>query len=191
MGIDFNNIAGRMKSKKLRQIAGITQRELSTNPQKSYLWEVSITNGGIIPILGTILDNIKVFAKSVTIPQEAIEPIQSTWLGEKIFHAGKDSASHTVNITFWDDEYMTVLGYMNQWFKLVRDPDTGSSVEKRDYWRDIHIKLKDSTDLITTGKVTLYNCFPIEIADINLSYESSEIIEISVTFQYDKKKILT
>lgn len=190
MGYDVDNIVNRLKSKKLREIAGITQRRLSENPQKSYMFEIDILGGGVLPNIGSLLSNITVFAKSATIPQSAVEPIRVNFMGEPIFYAGKDASSHSTTITFWDDEYASMLHYLDQWFQLVHENDTGNITNKTGYQRNIRIRPRDASDTIDTSIVELDGCFPTDISDISLSYDASEVIEITATFQFDKKRVV-
>lgn len=191
MGADFKNIFNRVSENKLTDIFGVSQRGVSDKPQRSYLWEVHILNGGIVPVIGSILDNIRVYAKTVTIPNSTIEPIQLNHMGERIFYSGKEGSSHTVSMTFWDDEIGTIRRYLDQWHQLANENFTGNSVNKTNFQRTIKIYLRDTTDTIYTGVFELEGAFPIEIGEISLNYDSSEIIEIPVTMQFDTKRIIT
>ena len=191
MGIDVKNIAENFKKKTLLDTFGVTKRALSDKPQRAYMWDVQITNGGIVPVLGTILDNVSLFAKSITVPSQTIEPIQLNIMGERIFYSGKDSSPRTVEMIFWDDEAGSVRRYLDQWYQMVHENKTGKSFSKDGYERTIDIKTKDTTDTAFTSVTKLTGCFPIEIGPVQLSYDNSDIIEISATFQYDNKEFKT
>ena len=191
MGYDINNIAKRLASKKLREITGVTGRLLSNDPQRSYLWEIQIIGGGILPTLGRLLDNITLFSKSINIPQSTIDPIVHNYMGERIFYAGKDASPKTLIATFWDDEALTVYSYMNQWYSAIHDDVTGDIVDEAQYRREFRIKLKDASDTVNTGVIILDGVFPIDIAEIPMTYETSDAIEVTVTFQYNTKRLVT
>jgi hypothetical protein len=185
------NLIDRIKKNKITDLFGVTSKQVSSTPQKNYLWEVHITNGGIVPVIGTLLDNIKVYAKNVNVPNSSIEPIEMNFMGERIFYSGKENSSHTVQMTFWDDESGTIRRYMNQWYQLVHENYSGKSVSKINFQRTVKIRLKDNSDTIYTGVFELEGAFPIEIGDISLSYDSSDIMEIPITLQYDTKTVIT
>lgn len=188
MGYDIANI--REKVHQLKSIkdgvgsllSGNFGEILPKNPQKTYLWEISIIGNS---------ENIKTFAKSVSIPQSSIEPIIVNYMGEKVHYAGKESSPKTVTITFWDDERATMLTYLDNWFQTVHQNGTGQMTKEADYRRTINILLNDATDLTDTSVTELSGAFIIDIAEIPLSYENSDVIEITATFQYELKEVRT
>ena len=191
MAADLDNLVDRISKNKITDVFGVSQRGVSDKPQRSYLWEVQILNAGILPVIGSVLDNIRVYAKTVTIPNSVIEPIQLNHMGERIFYSGKEGSSHTVSMTFWDDEVGTIRRYMDHWYQLAHEDFTGNSVNKTNLQRVVKIYLRDTSDTIYTGLFELGGVFPIEIGEIALNYDSSEIIEIPVTFQFDTKQVIT
>ena len=192
MGFDTKNIVDNFKDNVSLDILGVVNRDIkSIKPQKTYMWDITVTNGGIVPVLGSLLDEIKVYGKSVTMPNSAIDPIQFTHMGERVFYAGKESSTHQCQITFWDDEKATIRRYMDDWYQTMHKNFSGNSVHKVNYERELKINLNDTTDSTVTSIMTLYGVFPIEISEIPLSYDNSEVLEVSVTFQYDSKKMTT
>ena len=165
-------------------MANIQDVRSINNIQKSYMWEVEIRalSLGALPDLAT-------YAKTVSIPQSAVEQIVINHKAGKVHHAGRDSAAHTMSITFWDDETGTIRKYMQNWMHLMHNPVTASGSPRDVYSAALIIKLKDSTDTTTTGTITLGHTFPIDMSDISLSYDSSEPIEVSVIFSYDEKAV--
>jgi len=186
MGFDIQNI--REKAHKLRglrdavgsALSGAVSDFLPKNPQKSYLWDISI--------VGNQTD-IQTFAKSVSIPQSSIDPILMSYMGEKVFYAGKESSPKTITITFWDDERTTILNYLDNWFTEVHENKTGHMLSESGYRRTIRLNLTDSTDLSNTSITTLSGAFIIDIAETPLSYENSDAVEVTATFQYELKEI--
>lgn len=152
-------------------------------PQFSYAWEVLIRG------LSTgSLEDLTFFAKSVSIPQSAVEQVIVNHKSSKSHYAGRDSAAHTVTVTFWDDENLKVFKFFQEWFdNLIINPINGGSVPRNLYTGEMEIKLMNNEDTDTTGVVKLTNCFPIDLSDIPLSYDSSEPLEVSVTLSYDVK----
>jgi len=165
-------------------MANITNLRAINNPQFSYMWEVEVqglSTGG--------LDSLATYAKTVSIPQTAVEQVMINHKAGKTHYAGRDASAHTVTITFWDDEGLSIYKYFQDWMNLIHDQDTAAGVQRDLYRSNLIIKLKDNTDASNTGVITLTNAFPIDMAEVALSYDSSEAIEASVTFSFDKKQV--
>ena len=152
------------------------------NPQKSYMWEVSITGGVASP-----LKELSFYAKTAVIPQSAVEQIVINHKASKTHHAGRDSSGHSVTLTFWDNEDQTIQRYFYDWMQTIHNEVTGGAVTRDIYSANVVLKLRDSNDQNTTGSIRLTNAFPIDLSDISLSYDGSEPVEISVTMSYDSK----
>lgn len=153
-------------------------------PQRSYMWEVEIqglSTGG--------LQNMSFFAKTISIPQIAIEQIIINHKGLKTHHAGRDASGHTVTVSFWDDEAQTIHKYFDEWMNLVLDQQTGGSFGRDIYSADLVITLRDSADENVTSTIKLTKVFPTDMAEIALSYDSSEPVEHSITLSFDAKII--
>lgn len=154
-------------------------------PQKSYQWEVEVqglSTGG--------LQDMKLYAKTVSIPQSAVEQTRIAHKSSNVYFAGRDSSSHTASITFWDDENQTVRNFFQNWMDLlIYNPATGGQAPKNLYAATLLIRLMDSTGEVTTARVRLENAFPTDIADVSLSYDSSEPVEINITMSFDTKII--
>ena len=164
----------------------IQQVRAITNPQRAYQWEVTI-NG-----LSTGNNADLVFhAKTVAIPNSQVDTFAINYKAAHVYFAGRDSSSHTVTITFWDDESQKVREYFQNWFDtLMFNPLTGGQTPKNLYTADINLRLMDSSGDVSTAKIVLTDAFPSEIGDISLSYETSDALELSVTFMYDVKSIV-
>lgn len=166
-------------------MANITNVRTVATPQKAYMWEVQIL--GLAGATGGVLQDLATYAKSVSIPQSAVETIVINHKATRTAHAGRDSAGHTVSLTFWDDEAGTIHKYLNGWMQWIMNADDGTSVPRNLYSAQMKILLKDSKDSAVTQTITLSNIFPTEVGDISLNYDGSDAIEISATFNFDKK----
>ena len=165
-------------------MANIQNIRTVQSPQKSYMWEVEVRGLST----GTVQD-MSFFAKTVSIPQNAVEQIIINHKASKTHHAGRDAAGHTVTVTFWDDETQTIHKFFHEWMELILNQETGASVSRDLYTAEMVIKLKDSTDETVTSTITLSQTFPTDMAEIALSYDSSEPVEHSITFSYDVKTV--
>lgn len=156
----------------------------ANEPQRAYMWEVLFYDG---VEQFTETDAIRFYAKSITIPRMTNDVITHAYMGKRLYYSGKDASDHTITITFWDDEELTVYNYLRDWYKLTSEPWTGSAVSKERYVRSIEIRLKDASDTWDNKKIQLFNVFVSDIADVQLSYDSSELIEITATFVFDER----
>ena len=165
-------------------MANIQEVRSINTPQKSYMWEVEVQG------LSTgALQNFAFYAKTVSLPQSAVEQIIVNHKASRTHFAGRDAAAHTVTMTLWDDEAQTIHKFLNDWMQLIHNEVTGSSVSRDLYVADLVIKLKDSSDENVTATITLGHAFPMDLAEIALSYDASEPVELSVTFSYDEKSV--
>ena len=163
-------------------MANIQDVRTIQTPQFSYQWEIEISglaSGG--------LGAMAAYAKTVSIPQTAVEQVVINHKSSKTHFAGRDSSAKTVTITFWDDEAATIQNYFDSWMRLIREPLTGSQVSREVYQSDLIIRLRNSSDDTTTATYTMTKAFPTDMADVSLSYDSSEPVEISVTLSFDEK----
>lgn len=182
MAFSIKNIG---KISKIRRVSELLNLSPVKEPQRVYQWEATIRGGQQF----SFLSDIKFFMKSVNIPAIAKENMIIDYMDKKLLFAGKDASPHIVTMTFFDDESLTVLRYFNAWMRTMGDIGTGMSVDKDQYARELLIRLKDTTDLIITGEIKLSNAYPVEIGEISLNYETSDIIEIPVTLSYDEQSI--
>jgi hypothetical protein len=153
-------------------------------PQRSYMWEVEVqglSTGG--------LPEMSFYAKTVSIPQNAAEQIIINHKASKTHHAGRDAAAHSVTVSFWDDEAQTIAKYFDDWFRLMLDNSVGAGVSRDLYAATLIIKLKNADDTEVTSTITLTNVFITDIAEVALSFDTSEPVEHSITFSYDDKII--
>jgi len=163
-------------------MANIQDIRAINTPQKSYQWEVDVqglSTGG--------LQGLSFYAKTISIPQIAVEQIIINYKGLKTHHAGRDASGHTVTISFWDDEAQTIHKFFDDWMNLVLNQENGASVGRDIYSADLVIRLMDSSDAETTSTIKLTKVFPTDMAEIALSYDSSEPVEHSITLSFDSK----
>lgn len=152
------------------------------NPQRSYMWEVEVQG-----LASGALGEMSFYAKTVSIPQIAVEQIILNHKAAKTHHAGRDASGHTVTLTFWDDEAQTIHSFFHNWMELILNQETGSGTARDEYSANLVIKLMNANDSEVTSTITLDYAFPTDIAEVPLSYDTSEPVEYSVTFSYDRK----
>jgi hypothetical protein len=155
-------------------------------PQRSYMFEVAI----IDTVSGDAFNNLRYYVKEVTIPSRARDSIVVEYMGNKLIWSGKDSSSHEIAITFWDDENLIMTHFLNRWNYLSGEPQHSNGLGKESYVRDIKLIMKPMIDIGTTGTFLFKNCFPTQIGEISLSYDDSSVMEIPTTFSYDYREVI-
>lgn len=157
-------------------------REQVLQPQRSYMWDISILGQRIIThgLSDRKLEDVSMYAISVNIPQRSREPIKISRLDSSVNFSGKNNAPKTITINFFDDESLEIYEYMEAWLNAT------ATQGREKFVRDIEIKLKDVTDQVVTGRIRMSGCFPIEIAEHQLNYSESGIIEQQITFIFDE-----
>ena len=150
-------------------------------PQRAYLWEVNIQND-VNP-----MDSLQLYARDVTLPAVENDFITKEFMGQQFYYAGKESSQKAVSVTFWDDESLSVYSYFQLWMQWLARPDDGAQAYKENYAKDFVLSMKDTTDLFETGRFKLTKAWPTSLGEVSLSYESSEIMQFTVTLAYDIK----
>lgn len=150
------------------------------NPQRAYEWEVELFGGDS----GVSL--LKERAKTISIPEKSVDTIIINYKSQKAHYSGRNASPSTVTVTFWDDEDHTVYNYFNNWLEnKLTDSEVGGGVTADQYTANMVIRTLGHDSESVTGAFTLTRVFPTSIGDIQLSYEQSEHVEISVTFSFD------
>lgn len=165
-------------------MANIQNLRTIERPQKAYMWEVEVQG-----LASGALADMAMFAQTVSIPQTSVEQIVKNHKGGRTHYAGRDASGHTVTVSFFDDEDMTIYSYFSDWMGIIHDQDTAGSASRDQYASNLLIKLKDTEDETVTGRITLSKAFPTEIAEVSLNYDGSDTVEISVTFSFDRKTV--
>lgn len=163
---------------RLRQAADIFGLSATGEPQRNYMFECTVLGENV-------LDQFKFFVKSINIPSVSREPIMIDYMDEKLIYSGKDSSTHSFNMIFWDDQYLTIYTYLNEWMREQGSVDRKTAHAHPQYVKNMEVKFKDTSDTIITGTFEIKNMFPTEIGEIAATYESSDIVEIQATFAFD------
>lgn len=151
------------------------------NPQRAYEWEVSLTTKG-----AGGAEILKQRAKSVSIPETSVDTIIINYKSRKAHYAGRSASPSTVTVVFWEDENQAVYKFFKDWMeKQLTDSEIGGGVTADQYTADMSIATLAHDSVTTTGTFQLTRVFPISIGDIQLSYDQSEHMEVSVTFSFD------
>lgn len=164
----------------LQQAAGVLGLTPADEPQRNYLFETYVFGEDAF-------SDLRFFVKTINIPSSSREPIVVDYMDEKLIYSGKDSSTHSITVTLWDDQDLKVYEFLNDWMRLQGSSGMQGSDRHPFYTKKMQILLKDTTDFIINGTFEFTNVFPTEIGEVSLSYESSDIMEIPVTFTFDER----
>lgn len=156
------------------------------NPQRAYEWEIELIGGAA----GAGVSLLKERAKSVAIPETSVDTIVINYKSQKAHYSGRNSSPSTVTVVFWEDEKHTVYNYFKKWMEeKLTDSSVGGGVTADQYTARMVIRMQAHDSQTTTGEFTLTRVFPISIGDVQLTYDQSEHMEVSVTFSFDSNLI--
>ena len=157
------------------------------NPQRAYEYEVDVFGGtfaGNLPILTQRVE-------TVTLPSNSVDTIEVNFKGRKTLYAGRDASSHTFTVSFYDDEARDVYKFFRRWMDgSINDQITGAGLTRDFYAGEVLIKTFAHDSTTITGSSRMTKCFPTEVGDVQLSYESSEHFRFDVTFAFDEHIIV-
>ena len=159
----------------LSTIAGIVE------PLRTYNWEVQVVRS---PSGVNLPDNLRFRARSCSVPGKSFDTIevQYKWMTWRVH--GRESSDKTVEITFWEGVDMAVYNALDNWRKAVGDWLTGRQKTKAEVSGDIQIQLQDSQER-SIKTFVLKNAYLQDLAAIELSYDTSAVVEVRATFVFD------
>ena len=147
--------------------------------------------GGASTALGTDLTNI--LCKSAALPGSNLGVIEVPFRGRTVKIAG-DRTFDTWSATFFNDKNMELRGLFEEWANLLNTheantaprflPDSAASGYMASlYVTQLEKDDKEGGSAIRTYK--LHHCFPTNISQIDLAYDSNDQIEeFTVEWQY-------
>ena len=147
--------------------------------------------GGASTALGTDLTNI--LCKSAALPGSNLGVIEVPFRGRTVKIAG-DRTFDTWSATFFNDKNMELRGLFEEWANLLNTheantaprflPDSAGS----GYMASLYVtqlEKDDSPEGSAIRTYKLHHCFPTNISQIDLAYDSNDQIEeFTVEWQY-------
>lgn len=159
---------------------------------RNWTFEVYIPNlSTIAPSLKTEEDLV-IRARSVTLPARGTEPMTSNFYGMVQHFPGKPTFGYTLPITFEETQDQIISKALYEWRQAIfnvdpTSPNAGASSLplKRQLTRNINILQYAYNGTALEKKYVVYNCFPENVDDVNLSYDSNESVKYNATFRFD------
>tara|TARA_B100000700_G_scaffold324251_1_gene429937 strand:- start:235 stop:738 length:504 start_codon:yes stop_codon:yes gene_type:complete len=156
----------------------------ANTPQKNYEFEVELIGsvaGGDLPILTQRVQN-------AVIPQKSVETIEINFKAGKTGHSGRDSSSHNNTITFWEDEEHNISNFFRAWLEAINNSETGAGTSRDQYEAQMRVVQFASDGQTVTNSWILTKVFPIDMGDVTLAYDGSELQTVDITFWHDTCK---
>jgi len=88
-----------------------------------------------------------------------------------------------VNLTFLVDTSMSVKKYWDEWMNLIQNPSTRDFNYYKNYTTTIKVTVLDTED-VERYSVKLFEAYPKSISSVSLSYESKDVMKITVGIVY-------
>lgn len=157
-------------------------RKKTSNPQMEYMWRVNMPETGEGR---AVVDNSEINHRVMSFDHpnrsfemRKIDSIKAGWKSAR----GLEIGNITIKISEMEDG--KTAEYINGWMEAVQNPD-GSHNPPHRYKKTItQVMMSVSgADL----HVTRYTgCFPIEVSNVNYSYDATGILSFSITFAVDE-----
>jgi len=173
--------------------------------QKSNLWQVriQIPQGLVYSVEGNEIPQTKelmIRAKSCSIPGRKIPSIETRYMGMVSNYAGtEDMSGKTLDIQFYEYEDQYITRALNTWVNNIFDSMSSkgngghglagqkypNGLRGFNYSADIKLKLIGMDGEPLSKGVIFHDAWPTSVGDISLTYDNSNGLENSCTFQYD------
>lgn len=153
--------------------------------QQSYMWEVEF----IDPLDPDAASTITFYARNTGIPMSSREQITRYVAGVEYSYSGRDVSPKIMRVTFWDNQSHEIYRYFMKWFELSSLGATHMAASPRLYRKEIRLRLKDTSDFITTDTTLMTSAYPIEVSEPTLTYDNSEVFTFDVAFKFQDKVV--
>jgi len=151
-------------------------------------WRVNFSN---IPKLDddekVNMSLIDTYVKSVTIPDLAVETINSDFMGSTFRHPNSriNDDLAQVGVEFVLSEDMKNYNYFYQWFQMLRHGISDETKLNKCIVKEMVIQMLDNQKRVT-NKMIFNNCILNNVGSLNLSMGQSELITFPVLLQYQE-----
>ena len=138
------------------------------------------------------LETTNIMCKSAALPGSNLGVIEVPFRGRTVKIAG-DRTFDTWTVTFFNDKDFKLRAFFEEWANKINTHEANTSElfvpnSSTGYTADLKVKQLEKDDT-TTGsilrKYTLFYCFPTNVSQIDLAYDSNDQIEeFTVEWQY-------
>jgi len=153
-----------------------------TNPARTYLWEMIIPN----PIGGGDSETLTLRCQSTNVPGRSFGEIKVPFKQSAgLKFPGKLTYSQIWACTFIEGEDKKIFDAIHAWNQSVINDYENIGEGDTEIKQDLYLTL-----LTTKGdealKIKLVGCYPQEVGEVALNYETEDSIKYPVTFSFDR-----
>lgn len=134
-------------------------------------------------------DKLSLFCEQANLPGLNISTIPIRTFGESV-ETPYEKIYHPINLSFYVDNKFIVKDFFDSWMNIIQSNTTRIHNFPSIYKSSVDIIMYDRKDN-KRYMMTLYEAYPKNIGDIQLSYTSSEITKLPIEFTYKYYKTKT
>mgnify|MGYP001426228672 FL=1 len=159
---------------------------------KPNMFMVDVNFPGVLSKSADDLETTNIMCKSAALPGSNLGVIEVPFRGRTVKIAG-DRTFDTWTVTFFNDKDFKLRAFFEEWANKINTHEANTSElfvpnSSTGYTADLKVKQLEKDDT-TTGSIlrqyTLFYCFPTNVSQIDLAYDSNDQIEeFTVEWQY-------
>ena len=159
---------------------------------KPNMFMVDVNFPGALSKSADDLETTNIMCKSAALPGSNLGVIEVPFRGRTVKIAG-DRTFDTWTVTFFNDKDFKLRAFFEEWANKINTHEENTSElfvpnSTTGYPADLKVKQLEKDDT-TTGSIlrqyTLFYCFPTNVSQIDLAYDSNDQIEeFTVEWQY-------
>ena len=159
---------------------------------KPNMFMVDVNFPGVLSKSADDLETTNIMCKSAALPGSNLGVIEVPFRGRTVKIAG-DRTFDTWTVTFFNDKDFKLRAFFEEWANKINSHEANTSElfapnSSTGYTADLKVKQLEKDDT-TTGSIlrtyTLFYCFPTNVSQIDLAYDSNDQIEeFTVEWQY-------
>ena len=159
---------------------------------KPNMFMVDVNFPGSLSKSADDLETTNIMCKSAALPGSNLGVIEVPFRGRTVKIAG-DRTFDTWTVTFFNDKDFKLRAFFEEWANKINTHEANTSElftpnNSTGYTADLKVKQLEKDDT-TTGSIlrtyTLFYCFPTNVSQIDLAYDSNDQIEeFTVEWQY-------
>ena len=159
---------------------------------KPNMFMVDVNFPGSLSKSADDLETTNIMCKSAALPGSNLGVIEVPFRGRTVKIAG-DRTFDTWTVTFFNDKDFKLRGFFEEWANKINTHEANTSElivpnSSTGYTADLKVKQlekDDTTDGSILRQYTLFYCFPTNVSQIDLAYDSNDQIEVfTVEWQY-------
>jgi hypothetical protein len=187
VNLQFPNFGNILKAAAEGVLSGMkTIEDLSSGATDEILKKGAVEGLGAatdVFLLNNSTSNFPYLVKSTSLPDSTLEEIQTYWVGQK-FKMASTRSDGDWSVTFIVDNDAKILTRFWAWQKIIHNPQANIYGKPVSYMvdQDIHLLGFDTGSTICCFK--LYGAWPKSIGQIQLDYQTNDLVQFDVTFSY-------